>query len=45
VYNLNYTPTTLRVKAEEQLHLGVREQKEFNTAALDHEAAVLGFTV
>jgi hypothetical protein len=34
VYNLNYTPTTLGVKFEEKLHLGVREQKELNTTGL-----------
>jgi hypothetical protein len=41
VYNLNYTPTTLRVQVEEKLHLGVREQKKLNTAALEHAAAVI----
>jgi hypothetical protein len=32
---MNYTPTTLGYRAEEKLHLGVREQKRLNTTAVD----------
>jgi hypothetical protein len=35
MYNLNYTPTTLGYKAEEKLHVGVREQKRINTTGLE----------
>jgi hypothetical protein len=34
LYNLNYTPVTLRYKVEEKLHLGVGEQKYLNIAVL-----------
>jgi hypothetical protein len=35
MYNLNYAPTTLGVKVEEKLYLGVREQKRLNTTCLN----------
>jgi hypothetical protein len=38
MYNLNheYTATTLGVKVEGKLYLGVREQERLNTTVLDH---------
>jgi hypothetical protein len=36
MYNLHYVPTTLGYKVEEELYLGVREQKRLNTTVLWH---------
>jgi hypothetical protein len=38
MYSLNYTIWGYNV--EEKLYLGVREQKRWNTTALDHSATV-----
>jgi hypothetical protein len=35
MYNLHYVPTTLGVKVEDKLYLGVREQKRLNTTGLE----------
>jgi hypothetical protein len=35
VHNLYYTPTTVGVKVEGELHLGINEQKGLNTTDLD----------
>jgi hypothetical protein len=36
VYNLNYTPSIWGYKIKEKLHLGVREEKRFNTTGVGH---------